>query len=35
MKAYKEAVRKDKVHKYEAFMLEDGVGNKAVDELFR
>lgn len=35
MKAYKEAVWKDMVHKYEASMLEDGFWNKVVNELFR
>lgn len=33
VKAYKEAVQKDIMH--EASILEDGAGNKAVDELFR
>lgn len=33
VKASKKAVQKNKVHK--ASILEDGVGNKVVDELFR
>lgn len=35
IKAYKEAVQKDMMHKYEAFILEDRFGNEVVNELFR